>query len=140
MTWFIAVHILNDVRQRMSAFVVQAATGLLAIFILLVVMNWFFHKLYGTGWISLHNRRKRELLEKKRNVGSLSMRLSRGMAFLGFTSLLPTFGRASLLGGFLPERYFRLHEAHFFLWAYTRFLVVSLCRDGSVRSFLPSFP
>lgn len=43
-TWIIAVHILNDVSQRMSAFAVQAATGLLAIFILLVVMNWFFHK------------------------------------------------------------------------------------------------
>lgn len=55
MTWFIAVHILNGVSQRMSAFAVQAATGLLAIFILSVVMNWFFHKLYGTGWISLHN-------------------------------------------------------------------------------------
>lgn len=67
MTWFIAVHILNVVSQRMPAFAVQAATGLLAIFILLVLMNWFFHKLYGTGWISLHNQRKREMLEKKRN-------------------------------------------------------------------------
>ena len=35
---------------------------LLAILVLLVVMNWFFHKLYWTGWISLHNQRKRELM------------------------------------------------------------------------------
>ena len=31
----------------------QAATGLLAIAVLLVVMNWFFHKVYWTGWIRL---------------------------------------------------------------------------------------
>ena len=36
----------------------QAATGLLAIIVLLVVMNWFFHKVYWTGWISMHRRRK----------------------------------------------------------------------------------
>ncbi len=37
---------------------VQAASGLLAILVLLVVMNWFFHRLYWTGWISLDNHRK----------------------------------------------------------------------------------
>jgi NADPH-dependent ferric siderophore reductase len=36
----------------------------LAVIVLLVVMNWFFHKMYWTGWISLHNRRKRELLKQ----------------------------------------------------------------------------
>ena len=85
-TWFVAVHILDDVSQRMSALAVQAATGLLAIFVLLLVMNWFFHKLYWTGWISLHNQRKRELLDNERNAGSLSLRVSWGMALLGFTS------------------------------------------------------
>ena len=30
----------------------QAATGLLAIAVLLVIMNWFFHRVYWTGWIS----------------------------------------------------------------------------------------
>ena len=41
---------------------VQAATGLIAVAVLLVVMNWFFHKVYWTGWISAHNRRRRALL------------------------------------------------------------------------------
>ena len=86
MTWFMAVHILDDVSRRMSALAVQAATGLLAIFVLLLVMNWFFHKLYWTGWISLHNQRKRELLDKERNIGGFSLRASWGMALLGFTS------------------------------------------------------
>src|SRR5262249_36905692 len=41
---------------------VQAATGLLAVAVLLVVMNWFFHKVYWTGWIAAHNRKRRALL------------------------------------------------------------------------------
>ena len=86
MTWFMAIHILGDVSQRMSVLAVQAATGLLAIFVLLLVMNWFFHKLYWTGWISLHNQRKRQLLDTEGNRGSLSLRVSWGMALLGFTS------------------------------------------------------
>jgi len=40
----------------------QVGTGLLAIVVLLVVMNWFFHKMYWTGWISLHNRKKQRLV------------------------------------------------------------------------------
>jgi high-affinity iron transporter len=85
-TWFMAVHILDDVSLRMSALAVQAATGLLAIFVLLLVMNWFFHKLYWTGWISFHNQRKQKLLDKERNVEGLSLGVSWGMTLLGFTS------------------------------------------------------
>jgi high-affinity iron transporter len=49
-------------------------------------MNWFFHKVYWTGWISAHNRRKRELLS---GVGenTAPRRLVLGLALLGFTSL-----------------------------------------------------
>ncbi len=58
LTWSIAVRVLDDTGKSLSALAVQAATGLLAILVLLLVMNWFFHKLYWTGWISLHNQRK----------------------------------------------------------------------------------
>ena len=61
-TWSIAVRILNDLSNSVSALALQAGTGLLAIIVLLVVMNWFFHKMYWTGWISLHNRKKQELV------------------------------------------------------------------------------
>src|ERR1035438_5103488 len=44
-TWFIAVGIVNDLTANVSALNLQAATGLLAVVVLLVVMNWFFHKL-----------------------------------------------------------------------------------------------
>jgi high-affinity iron transporter len=60
---------------------VQAGTGLLAVAVLLVVMNWFFHKIYWTGWISAHNRRRRELL------GSSGSRALLGLALLGFTAV-----------------------------------------------------
>jgi high-affinity iron transporter len=85
LTWSVAVRIVDDIGEDLSALAVQAATGLLAILVLLVVMNWFFHKLYWTGWISLHNRRKRELLGREKKVdGALGVIF--GMAFLGFTS------------------------------------------------------
>jgi high-affinity iron transporter len=61
-TWFIVRGIVSDLTTVMSALALQAATGLLAVIVLLVVMNWFFHKVYWGGWISLHNRRKRDLL------------------------------------------------------------------------------
>ena len=73
-TWSIAVRILNDLSDSVSALVLQAGTGLLAIIVLLVVMNWFFHRMYWTGWISLHNRKKQELVSNakqgKRRGGS----------------------------------------------------------------------
>lgn len=84
-TWSIAVHILDDIGKNLSALAVQATTGLLAILVLLLVMNWFFHKLYWTGWISLHNQKKRELLSEERKERG-ELRVLSGMSLLGFTS------------------------------------------------------
>ena len=84
-TWCIAVRILDDISGKVSALQLQAATGLLAVVVLLVVMNWFFHKMYWTGWISLHNRKKRELLERSQTQAT-SPKLVFGMALLGFSS------------------------------------------------------
>ena len=61
-TWFVVRGIVSDLTTVVSALALQAITGLLAVVVLLVVMNWFFHKVYWGGWISLHNRRKRSLL------------------------------------------------------------------------------
>jgi high-affinity iron transporter len=84
-TWSIAVRILNDLSESVSALALQAVTGLLAIIVLLVVMNWFFHKMYWTGWISLHNRKKQELVSNS-TQGEKARRLMLGMGLLGFTS------------------------------------------------------
>lgn len=85
-TWFVAVGIVDDLTKSMNALYVQAGTGLLAIFVLLVVMNWFFHKIYWTGWISRHNKRKHELLESAESGATSQRRVLLGMALLGFTS------------------------------------------------------
>jgi high-affinity iron transporter len=51
--------------------------------VLLVVMNWFFHKIYWTGWISAHNRRRRELVADD----TTTRRVLLGLALLGFTAV-----------------------------------------------------
>jgi high-affinity iron transporter len=50
-------------------------------------MNWFFHKIYWTGWISMHNRRKRTLLSQAKDAGISQSRLLSGLILLGFASV-----------------------------------------------------
>ena len=85
-TWCVAVRVLDDISQKISALDLQAGTGLLAVIVLLIVMNWFFHKMYWTGWISLHNRRKRELLEGEARLNR-ERKVFWGIGLLGFSSL-----------------------------------------------------
>jgi high-affinity iron transporter len=86
-TWFIAVRIVDSLSDNMSALDLQAATGLLAVIVLLVIMNWFFHKIYWGGWIRAHNRRRKALLENARAVEISQRHLWWGLILLGFTSL-----------------------------------------------------
>src|SRR6266852_5217103 len=87
-TWFIAVRIVGSLSDNMSALDLQAVTGLLAVIVLLVIMNWFFHKIYWGGWIRAHNRRRKALLENARGGIEISQRhLWWGLILLGFTSL-----------------------------------------------------
>jgi high-affinity Fe2+/Pb2+ permease len=51
----------------------------------LIVMNWFSHKIYRTGWISHHHKRRRGLLSA--NPETKKRRTLRGLALLGFTSV-----------------------------------------------------
>src|SRR5437667_3122030 len=82
-TWLIAVRIVGSLGDNMSALDLQAATGLLAVIVLLVIMNWFFHKIYWGGWIRAHNRRRKSLFDP----ATTSSRLRWGLILLGFTSL-----------------------------------------------------
>ena len=86
-TWFIAVGIISNLTENISALDLQAATGLLAVIVLLVVMNWFFHKVYWGGWICLHNRKKKELLNSAKEAEISKVRLMWGLGLLGFASL-----------------------------------------------------
>src|SRR5213595_2968180 len=82
-TWFVAVGIMKQLSENIPALHLQAATGLLAVIVLLVIMNWFFHKIYWGGCIRAHNRRRKSLLE----TTTSQKRLWWGLILLGFTSL-----------------------------------------------------
>jgi high-affinity iron transporter len=86
-TWFVAVGIISNLQENVSALNLQAATGLLAVIVLLVVMNWFFHKIYWGGWIAMHNRNKKKLLASASESEISKRRLTWGLVLLGFASL-----------------------------------------------------
>ena len=86
-TWFIAAGIVNNLTGSVSALNLQAATGLLAVVVLLVIMNWFFHKIYWGGWMTMHNRRKKDLIESASDPEVSKVSLLCGLGLLGFTSL-----------------------------------------------------
>ena len=82
-TWFLAIWFIGMFGG--SGLSVQAATGIPAILVLLVVMNWFFHRVYWTGWISHHHKRRRKLLASS---GEVSLRATiLGLGLLGFSSV-----------------------------------------------------
>jgi high-affinity iron transporter len=85
-TWFVVVGVINLAGGTTSELNIQAATGLLANVVLLVIMNWFFHKIYWTGWISLHNRKKRELMETS-SGNDVQAITYKGLVILGLTSM-----------------------------------------------------
>jgi high-affinity iron transporter len=78
-TWFV-VQALLDVASPLGPRL-EAITGFIAIAVLLVVLNWFVHKVYWTGWIAQHHRRRRRLL------GRAGLSATVGLVALGFTSV-----------------------------------------------------
>src|ERR1700729_3299352 len=82
LTWFGVIWVIGQFSG--SELSIQAATGIPALIVLLIVMNWFFHKVYWTGWISHHHKRRKGLL----NDPATSMRATLlGFGLLGFTSI-----------------------------------------------------
>lgn len=81
-TWFIVVAVLSSISA--PALAIQAGTGLLAIVVLLVIMNWFFHKIYWTGWIAHHSKRKQRILK---DIAESPSKVALGLALLGFTCI-----------------------------------------------------
>ncbi len=83
-TWFLAVWLIGMFGG--DGLSVQAATGIPAIVVLLLVMNWFFHRMYWTGWISHHHGRRRGLLGAAGEDGATRAMIL-GLGLLGFTSV-----------------------------------------------------
>lgn len=82
-TWFAVIWLIGQFHG--GEFDVEAATGIPALIVLLLVMNWFLHKMYWTGWISNHHKRRRGLLSSDPDTNKRRMLL--GLALLGFTSV-----------------------------------------------------
>ncbi len=82
-TWFLVVWFIGELGG--GGLNAQAATGIPSLIVLLIVMNWFFHKVYWTGWIASHHRRRRNLLSADAETNKRRMLM--GLALLGFTSV-----------------------------------------------------
>src|SRR3954449_11627693 len=79
-TWFVVQAVL-DAASGLGARL-EAITGFIAIVVLLVVLNWFVHKVYWTGWIAKHHRQRKKLLGME-----VGLSATFGLVALGFTSV-----------------------------------------------------
>jgi high-affinity iron transporter len=62
----------------------EAIVSLIAIGVLLVITNWFFHKVYWTGWMANFHSKKRTLIG---GVAVVTISQTAGLVILGFTSI-----------------------------------------------------
>ena len=49
-------------------------------------MNWFFHKVYWGGWITVHNRQKKKIIESAEQGRSPGL-VFWGLVLLGLSSV-----------------------------------------------------
>ena len=64
----------------------EAVVGVVAIGVLLLVMNWFFHRVYWTEWIKGHRERGKALTGAAMAAGAGAATVA-GLYTLGFTSV-----------------------------------------------------
>ena len=82
-TWLLAQTLLQSLDQFGEK--LEAVVGLVAIAVLLLVTNWFFHRVYWSEWIGrFHRQRKR--LEKVSKTGFISAQ-ALGLLLLGLSSV-----------------------------------------------------
>jgi high-affinity iron transporter len=77
-TWMLANSILKSMARYGEK--LEAVVSLIAIAMLLLIMNWFFHNTYWTNWIANFHSQKRQLLSKETGLWL-------GLITLGFTSV-----------------------------------------------------
>jgi high-affinity iron transporter len=78
LTWVLARGLLASLARYGEA--LEAVVSLVAIAVLLLITNWFFHKVYWTGWIASFHAQKKRLIGGE--VGQML-----GLVALGFTSI-----------------------------------------------------
>jgi high-affinity iron transporter len=78
LTWLLAHGILQSLARYGEK--LEAVVSVIAIAVLLLIMNWFFHSTYWTGWLANFHAKKKRLLS-----GDAGLLL--GLVMLGFTSV-----------------------------------------------------
>jgi high-affinity iron transporter len=82
LTWVVAHLLLNALLPFGER--LEAVVSLIAIVVLLMITNWFFHKVYWTGWMANFHAKKRSLIG---GVLVVSISQTIGLVILGFTSV-----------------------------------------------------
>jgi len=77
-TWLLAHGILKSLARYGEK--LEAVVSIVAIAVLLLIMNWFFHNTYWTSWLANFHSQKRRLLSKETGLWL-------GLITLGFTSV-----------------------------------------------------
>jgi high-affinity iron transporter len=78
-TWFIVQAVLDAATPLGPK--LEAITGFLAIVVLLIVLNWFVHRVYWSDWIGRHHKRRQKLLTQTGAAVTI------GLVALGFTAV-----------------------------------------------------
>jgi len=86
LTFGLAVTLLQSLQRYGER--LEAVVGVVAIAVLLLVMNWFFHRVYWTEWISSFHKRRKALLARDEDakVAFVSAQVL-GLFVLGLTSV-----------------------------------------------------
>ncbi len=79
-TWWLMQGILSSLRIHGEK--LEAIVSIVAIVILLLITNWFFHKVYWNEWIARFHRQKKSLMGMEIEIGQ-----TLGLVLLGFTSV-----------------------------------------------------
>jgi high-affinity iron transporter len=83
--WFIAQLVLDEFSQYGEK--LEAVVGLIAIGVLLLVLNWFFHRVYWTEWIAGHRQRGKALTADVGVSAAAGAATVAGLYMLGFSSV-----------------------------------------------------
>lgn len=79
-TWVVANALLMSLIRYGEK--LEAVVSLIAIGVLLLITNWFFHKVYWTGWMANFHQKKGKLI-----MGGMAFGQFMGLVILGFTSI-----------------------------------------------------
>ncbi len=83
-TWFATISIVSDLTVNYGALELQAATGMFAVIVILIEMDWFFHGVYWSNWINMQDRSKWSLIGEAGQLGKNSRRILLGLVLVGF--------------------------------------------------------